>query len=478
MSSLKSKAKIGLYWSFGNQGISYAIQFIIGIVMARLLSPSDYGITALPAVFMAVANIFIEGGFTNALIRKQNVKDEDLCTSLYYNVLIGFLFYLILFFSSPWISRFYNVPILEDLIRVSSLTFIISPLSVPQKVILTRKLDFKTPTLISIIVKICSGALGIYAAYHNYGVWALVISNVVGCMLDTIFSVIFVGWLPRKPWSRESFSYLWNYGNKLLASGLINTLYKNISPLLIGRFYSSSDLGLFKKAQDYAGLSAHSITQTVRSVSFPLLSKLQDDESLLYNYRRILKTTCFVVFPIMILVSCLANPLVVVLISDKWIQCVPLLQILCFSQIWYPIDAINLNLLQVKGRTDWFLKLEIIKKIFGFSILFVSIFGGIKVYCYGLVVNAIFDVFINTKYSGRLIKMNRMSQMKDLLPSFLLACIAGIFTHIVIMNFNSSVAQLLVGFPFYLITYLGVAKLLKLNELNDFIYLISFHFKK
>ena len=302
--SLKKQTKKGLYWQFLGQFSGYGIQFIIGIFMARLLSPEDYGITALPAVFMAVAAIFINGGFGDALIRKPELKEEDLSTMLLYSLMVGAFCYVLLFLASPWIAEFYDVPVLKSLMRITALSFLWSPLGTPQFVILRRRLDFKTTTKVGIIGKIVSGITGISLALTGFGLWALVISSIVSDLFGIIMNWLAVRWYPKTGWSKESFKYLWGYGNRIMASYVLNTLYENIVPIVIGKYYSPADLGQYNRAKGYAGMPSVNVTGTLQSVTFPVISKIQDDdEKLKITYRKMLRTTAFVIFPIMLLLS-------------------------------------------------------------------------------------------------------------------------------------------------------------------------------
>lgn len=245
--TLKQQTKKGLYWSFFNQFSNYGMQFCIGIVMARLLTPSDYGITALPGVFMAIAGIFQDSGMSGALVRKEKVEEKDYSTLFIYSIAMGIFMYAILFTASPWIAKFFNTPILTSLIRVTALGFLWGPVSTVQYVILSRKLDFKTPTKISITTKLFSGIVGILLAYIGYGLWALVISGVLSSFLGLIIVAYVVKWYPKTGWSKDSFKYLWNYGNKMLASSLLDTAYNNITPVFVGKFYSPADLGIYNR---------------------------------------------------------------------------------------------------------------------------------------------------------------------------------------------------------------------------------------
>lgn len=250
--SLKDKTKKGFYWKFIEQFSNYGIQFLIGIVMARLLSPSDYGVTALPAVFMAIAGIFVEAGFSNALIRKQDLMEEDLSTTFYYSMTVGFVCYFLLFITSPWIADFYNTPVLESLMKVTALSFIFTSIGTPQNVLLRRKLDFKTPAKIAVIVKILSGIVGIAMAYLGYGVWALVISGLFATIFGLLMTVSAVRWYPKTGWSKDSFHYLWGYGNKMMASSILDTVWKELNQVIIGKFYSPASLGQYSRAMGFS----------------------------------------------------------------------------------------------------------------------------------------------------------------------------------------------------------------------------------
>lgn len=290
--NLKSKTKRGLYWSFFNQFANYGMQFCVGIVMARLLTPQDYGITALPAVFMSVAMILQEAGLCDAMVRKPDLTERDLSTAFYYSLMVGVAMYVALFAAAPWIADFYRTPVLVPMIRVSALGFLWGSLGTPQAVILKRRLDFKTPTKISIAVKVFSACVGIGMAFSGLGLWALVVSSLLAGLLNIVLNWLAVRWLPTTGWSRESFRYLWGYGNKMMASAMLDTLYRNIAPVFIGKYYSPAELGIYNRAQNYAAMPSQNATGVLQNVTFPVLSKLQgDDEKLAHNYRRMLKAS-------------------------------------------------------------------------------------------------------------------------------------------------------------------------------------------
>ena len=368
----------------------------------------------------------------------------------------------------------YNTPVLVPLIRFTALSFLWGPLSTPQSVIMKRRLDFKTPTKISIITRVFSACVGIGMAFMGYGLWALVVSGVLASFLGLILNWYAVRWLPKTGWSKKSFKYLWDYGNKMMASSLLDTLYNNIAPIFIGKFYSPADLGVYNRAQGYAQMPSQNVTGVIQNVTFPVLSKIQDDnERLAHNYRKMLKATAFVVFPIMMMLSALAHPLVITLVTAKWEACVVLLQIICFQLMWYPVHAINLNLLQVKGRSDLFLRLEIIKKIVGLSILVFTLPHGLVVFCCGSVVASLISLIINTYYTGKLINVGYFRQMGDLMPivglGLVMFGVVLLMTHAIPNMF----AQIIVGGAVGAVVYLGGAMLFKFSELEDVKYMLK-----
>ena len=395
---LKSKTKRGLYWKAFDTYASFAMQFIVGIVMARILTPEDYGITALPAVFMAIASTIVEGRFALALIRKSEVSQQDLATAFIYSLLMGLTMYVCLFFCAPLIADFYNTPVLTPLIRITALTFIWGPLATPQVVILRRKLDFKTPARISFVKNIVSGGIGIAAAYMGYGLWALVISSIVSSLLDVLLQWLAVKWIPCARFSRESFKYLWGYGNRLMGVDLLNTIQANIAPVIIGKYFSPTDLGLYNRAQSFSILPISQLNTTVSSVTFLVLSKINDDrERQTVYYRKMIRTACFISFPLMMLLSGLAKPIVLLLLTEKWTGCILLLQVLCFATMWGPMSSLNLNILQVSGRTDLYFNLEVKKKIISLVLMLITLPFGLTWFCLSMVVNQFFCIYIRTQ---------------------------------------------------------------------------------
>lgn len=471
--SLKQKTKSGLYWSFFNQFSFYGIQFFIGVILARLLSPSDYGIIAMPSVFLAIAQCLVDSGFGTALVRKEKLEEKDLSTAFIFSIVVGAICYLTLFFASSWIANFYNTPILRNLLKVSALATLFGPIASVQQVQLTRRIDFKTPAIINIICQLFTGIVGIAMAFSGYGVWSLVIPGVGASILRIVLLFLFVRWIPHTGWSRDSFNYLWGFGNKLLASALIDTTYSNIYPIVIGKFYSATDLGVYTRAKAYALLPSQNVTSVIQRVTFPVLSQMQNDDFTLANkYRRMLRATAFVVFPVMMILSALASPFILVLVTDKWSACIVLLQIICFSLMWYPVHAINLNLLQVKGRSDLFLRLEIIKKIIGISIMVFTVPHGLVAMCCGSIVSSVLCLFVNTYYTGKIIHVGFFLQMKDLLPILLLSGLVFCVLKVFCIFISNIYIQLFLGGVIGILLYIGCSMLFRFAELDDIRYLI------
>lgn len=452
--SLKQKTQKGLAWSMIERFATAGVQFLFGIILARLLSPEDFGVITMPMVFLAVAQCFIDSGFSGALIRKPDLTEEDLSTAFYFNIGVGVVAYAALFFSSPLIANFYNKPILSDLLKVTALATLFNPLCAVQQAILTKKIDFKTQAMVMFSGAIVSGVVGLIMAYSGFGVWSLVCQQVGSYIIRTVLLWVLGGWKPKRRWSWKSFHYLWGYGSKMMASGLLDTTYNNLYPLVIGKFFSASVLGNYSRAGQFASFPSSGLTGVLQRVTFPVLSSiLNEDERLARNYRKILKLSAFVIFPLMLMLSAIANPLVRVLLTDKWEGCILLLQIMCFSMMWYPIHAINLNLLTVKGRSDLFFRLEIIKKILGVVILCVTVPRGIVWMVSAGIVTSMISLCINTYYTGKLIHVGYLKQMGDLMPIFGLSFAMWVLMHLSMLltanHYLQIALALLVGSCFY-----------------------------
>ena len=472
--SLKKKTVNGVIWSAIDRFSTQGIQFIFSILIARLLMPSDYGVIAMLGIFLAVSQTFIDSGFGTALVQKANRTETDFSTVFYFNIVVAILFYILLWFSSPYIASFYNIPMLEDVTKVVALILVFGALSGIQSAKLSIAINFKTRAKISVISAISTGCVGLYLAYNGYGAWALVFQMVFSSFLGTILLWYFVRWVPKLVFSWQSFRQLFSFGSKLLASALLDTTYNNIYPLVIGRVYSSTSLGLYSRASGLAQYPSSNITGVLQSVTFPVLCSIQNDENRLVDaYKRFVRMSAFIIFPLMIGLSAVAAPFIRVVLTDKWEGAIYLLQIVCFSLMWYPIHAINLNILQVKGRSDYFLKLEIIKKIQGVCILCITVPISIVAMCYGSVVSSLLSLVWNTYYTKRLIGYGFFSQIKDLSHILIHSLVMGGIVLLVIYFIDIMWIKLLVGILVGGFYYVAGAYIMRFEELKEVLSIIK-----
>ena len=445
---LKKKTVKGMAWSAIERFSTQGVQFVFGIILARLLTPADYGVIAMLTIFLAVSQTFIDSGFANAVIRKIDRTEKDMATMFFFNIGMSVVCYTVIFFTAPFIADFYKMQDLTLILRILAIKLIFQSFSTVQVTNLTIKVDFKKQAKISLSAAILSGVVGIYFAYHGYGVWSLVIQSLFSTLFCAIVYWLAVRWHPTCFFSKESFKYLFSYGSKIVASALLNTLYNNIYALVIGKFYTPAQLGNYSKADRFAQFPSQNITGIIQRVSFPILSQLQTDQKRLRSgYIKFINLSAFAVFPLMMGLLALARPCTMVFLTDKWENMIILLQILCLSMMWYPVHAINLNLLQVIGRSDLFLKLEIIKKIIGVAILAITLPMGILEMCIGQIVAAWINLFVNTYYSGKFLQAGFIVQMKFLLPTFFNSLImaAAILCLNRLLPAESYVLQIVVG---------------------------------
>lgn len=472
-SELKKRTVNGVIWSGLERFSVQGIQFLIMIVMARVLSPSDYGLIGMLTVFLAVSQSLVDSGFSQALIRKQNRTETDNSTTFYFNLVVGLALYIILFLSAPLIADFYHNPELISIARWIGLSIVINSLVVVQRALLTIKIDFKTQAKASLVAVLISGVTGVIMAYSGYGVWAIVCQQLVNLGINTLLLWIFSHWRPSWVYSWNSFRELFSFGSKLLCSGLIDTVYRNIYLIVIGRRFSAANLGYYTRAHQFSDFPSTNLTGIIQRVTYPVLCSIQgDDEHLSVVYRRFLRLSAFIVFPLLMGLAAVAKPLVLLLLKDQWLFVATLLQIICFAMMWYPIHAINLNLLQVKGCSDLFLRLEIIKKIVGVLILCITIPLGLIPMCIGQIISSLIALAINTYYTGKLIHVGFWLQMKDLFPTLIFSLTMG---GLVFFSLNLSkdyLLQLILGMVIGSIYYLAISFLFKSSELKEVISLI------
>lgn len=428
--SLRGKTVKGVGWSFidslGGQGIT----FLVGLVLARLLTPEEYGLIGIITIFIAVFNSIVDSGFSNALIRKTDATEVDYNTVFITNMVVSIVLFFALFFSAPLIAAFFNQPQLKPLSQVMASIVIINAFAIIQRTLFVKSIDFKTQTKVSLISSIASGVVGISMAYYGCGVWSLVGQQLSRQLLNTLFLWIYSNWYPKLQFSWDSFKELFGFGWKLLVSSLIDTTWKEIYQVVIGKCYSPSTLGQYTRSQQFGSIFSSNLNSIVQRVSFPVLSAIQDDkERLKQAYRRVIKVTMLVTFTLMLGLAAVSKPMILFLIGDQWLMAAQLLPIICFQMMLYPLHALNLNMLQVQGRSDLFLRLEIIKKCIAVIPILLGIFIDIYWMLWGSVCTGIFAYYLNSYYSGKYLKYPMLEQVKDILPSFVVAAIMAAITY-------------------------------------------------
>lgn len=468
--SLKHKTVHGLFWNFLDNFSKLGIGFITGIILARILTPREFGLIGMLTIFIALSQSIIDSGLSQALIRKKECTQADYSTVFFFNQGIGIVLYLILILLARPISNFYDEPILIQMIPIISISLITNGLGAIQSTILTKRLDFKLQTKISVITAIISGAIGITMAYTGYGVWSLVFRAVSGAIISVSLLWIWNTWRPSWVFSLQSLREMFSFGSKLLISGIIDTLYRNIYIIVIGKYFSATELGYFTRAQLFQRLPSENITRVIQRVSYPVLSSIRDDATRLKSgYQKLIKGTMFITFILMIGMAASAKPMVLTLVGEKWLPSVIYLQLLCFTGTLYPLQALNLNILNVTGRSDLYLKLEIYKKILAIPVISIGIYYGIAEMIIGMIAVSIIAYFLNSYYSGRLINYSSLAQIKDITLSFLLALANGIIIYLV--GYFMQTTPLVIYITQILISIVFIIGISELFKIKDYLYL-------
>lgn len=472
--NLQKKTFSGIIWTFAQKFSLEVFSFVQGIILARLLLPSDFGLIAMTAVFFAVSNCFIDSGFGTALIRKPKKRAIDYSTVYVTNVVLTFFFAVLLFVCSPLIADFYHQPVLKDIVRANSVLMVMNSFNAVQGTRMRIHLQFKQLSISNVTITILVGLTSIAMAFMGYGVWSLIYPRFLTPFLYWAFYWHYQHWHPGLKFSWKIWREYFGFGSKLLASSLLDTIWGNIYPIVIGKKYSAAELGFFSRGSSYAYLPSRTFQQVLSQVTFPVLSAIQDDDERLRTaYRRLIRLSGFVVFPMVMGMAALAKPLIIVMITEKWAQSIPYLQIVCFAAMWYPIHVLNLNLLTVKGRSDLFLTLEIAKKTLSAIVIIITIPLGVLYMCIGSVVTSFLCLFINTYYTGKLIKVGYFMQMRDLLPSLLYSLSMCVLVWIVTQMIPSMLMRITIGVPFGIVYYWGISKLFKSQELDYIMMLIK-----
>ena len=462
--SLRNKTIKGTFWSAADAFLGQGITFVVGIVLARLLSPEEYGMIGICLIFTTILNGIVDSGFSNAIIRKKEATNDDYNTMFITNMVVSIVLYVLLYFSAPLISSFFQME-LTSIVRVIGLVLIINGLSLTQQTNLTKKIDFKTKTKASIISAILSGAVGIAMAYTGFGVWALVAQLPSKQAVYTIALWILNRWMPNFRFSLESFKYMWGFGWKLLVSGLLDRLWAQMYQVVVGKFYSPATLGQYTRGREYANIFSANITSIVQRVTYPVLAEVQDEkERMVSAYRKVIKVTMFVTCVCMISLGAVAEPLIYCLIGEKWHQAATFLPLICISMSLYPLHAINLNMLQVQGRSDIFLYLEIVKKIIAIGPLCIGIFFDIYWMLTGSIITGFICFFLNSYYTGKKLRYSSWKQLKDVAPSYGVALVIALAVYFLkylpLSHWIILPMQIAVG----ILVFFAVCETIKLSE--------------
>lgn len=460
MTNTKDRAISATKWSAIERFAVQFIQLIISIVIARLLVPSDYGIIGMIAVLLSVSQSFMDSGFTQALIYKKNRTNTDSCTVFYFNIVIGIVCYIIIYITAPFIAKFYEMPILTKVTRVISLSIPITSLTIVQRALLTAKSDFKSQSLATIPAAILSGLIGVILAYFGYGVWALVWQQISYLVVDAILLWGVSKWRPIRAFSFDSLRQFFSYGSKLLVSGLIDTLYSNSYLLVIGKFFKAKELGLYSKAKTFPYFASVNLSSIFQRALFPILCDVKEDKHRIVKiYREYLKLSIAITSPLILGLCALAKPMIILLLSDKWIEAVPIMQLLCIFYLLSPIVMLNNNIYQVTGRTDIFLKLEIIKKVIGISILIISVNFGLYGVIFGSIVSSVLNLLINMFLSSKIVPLTIRMQLADIIPIFTISILMAVIVYISTTYVNSETIKIVIGIPIGLLSYAILIKL-------------------
>lgn len=466
---MKRSVVSGVFWSGLERFMAQGVQMVFSFAIARVLSPEDYGLVAMFMIFLAISQCFVDSGLNNALVQKKDRNEKDFSTVFYFNILIAFVIYALLCISAPFISEFYNQPLLESIIYISSLTIVIQSFSSIQLVKISIDLDFKRLARISVVVAFLTGFFSLYMAYAGWGVWTLVFSSIVNNSLNCLLLWLSSSWRPQLFFSWKTFKQLFDFGYKLMLGGLIHHLYVNLYSLIIGKVYTKEELGFFNRADSITRFPSINIALILLRVFYPAECELQEDNKKLCEaYFRYIRHTMFFVCPLMFGIIALAEPLVVLLLTEKWLGCVPLIQILCLAYMWEPVMMISWSVLNAKHRSDLSLKAEVIKKITAFLILFISIPFGVRIMSAGLVVYSLADIFIISFFLKSIInEINIISIIRNLFPFILISILMMIVIMAVNTIFNSCVIRIFIGVLIGLLSFFTFSVIFKIEELNN-----------
>ena len=477
--SLKDKTVKGTFWSAADAFLGHGITFLVGIVLARLLTPSEYGLIGIVLIFITVFNCIIDSGFSTALIRKKEVSDQDYNTMFFTNMAISLLLFGVLWVCAPLIAVFFERPELVDLTRVMGTVLILQALSIVQNTVLTKRLDFKTRTKASVMSAVISGCVGISMAYLGFGVWSLVGQQLSNKLVYSVTLWCLNHWWPKWGFCKDSFLYMWGFGWKMMVSGLLDNIWNQLNQVVVGKYYSPATLGQYTRSTEYASLFSSNFSAVIQRVTYPVLAEVQDEkERMISAYRRIIKLTMFVTLMSLFFMGAAAEPFIYTLIGPQWHEAATYLPLICLMMSFFPLHAINLNMLKVQGRSDIFLNLEIIKKIICVGPLLLGIFIGIYWMLVGSVIVNVISFFLNSYYTGKSLGYSSLQQLKDIIPSFIVALAVALSVYFLkYLPFNSILVlgiQIVVGCAVFYI----VCNLSKNEEYKEIVEIVKSYLRK
>lgn len=472
--TLKQKAIGGLAWTLGQQFSVQLLTFVVSVILARQLSPAEFGLFGMISILIALGSTLMDSGLTSSLIRTPNAGQKDYSTVFVLNLSSSVVIYGIVFLTAPLVASFYNQPVLTDIIRVFCISFIFNAFKSVQSTKLTKEMNFKTQMIIQIPSVIISGILGIFLAYNDFGVWSLVWMYLLQSFLSALQHWLYSGWMPDFKFDIQSFKYHFNFGYKMMLSAILNTLYNNLYIIIIAKYFSATQLGFYSRALSLRQLPISNLSAALNKVTYPMLSSINDNDIKLKSvYKRVMQQVVFWVAPFMILLIVTAEPLIRFLLTEKWLPAVPYFQILCVAGIWMPLNAYNYNIIKVKGKSGLTLKIQVVKKLIGTIGIFIAIPFGIYGLLYFQVITVIIEYMLDGFFGGRMINYLMVEQIKHIGPSIGIAVIIGGFTWfldlVIINNFICpDFVRLVICGLFYFSLYLGTTYLLQISAAMDF----------
>ncbi len=473
--SFKSTVTKSIIWS-GVEKISIQFfQVLIGIILARLLIPKDFGLIGAISIFMVVSQTFIESGFGSALVQKQNRNNIDFSIVFWFNLVVSAVLYILLFYSSSLIANFYEINELSLIIKVLGFNLLINALAIVQKTKVLIRLDFKTFTKINLISILFSGVISIYLAYLGFGVWSLVFKQLTYSLVNVILLWVFnKNWLPLFYFSKKSFKELYSFGSKLLLANISSNILQNLYNVIIGKVYSVNSLGFYTQAKIYPELTSNTIANIISQVSFPVLSSLQNDKHKMLNFfTKMLRLIAFISFPLMFYLAIIAEPFVILVLGKQWLLSVPFLQYMCFSKVLTPLMSININLINAKGRSDLFLKADLIIGIIVIITLIVTSFISIKAMVISHIFTSLIGFLIYTHFSNKLFGFGFKKQIKELSLIFIISIISSVISFLVVQNLTNLNMKLILATITMLVSYISISFILKISELNELLLILK-----